>query len=197
MSPSDITLLQRWQTKRDAKAFQEIISRHAAMVYATCRRILCNPADAEDVAQECFLTLAQGNDKNVRLLGGWLHTVATHKSLDRLRTDKRRQRRERQYAAEKPTQIEPTWSDIQEYVDEAIVNLPERLSCVIVGQFLQGRTQAELARSLGVSPPTVSRRIDRAVKQIRKALRKRGVTVGVVLLPGLLAEAASETAPVT
>jgi DNA-directed RNA polymerase specialized sigma24 family protein len=42
-----------------AEAFQTIVSRHAGMVYATCRRILRNATDAEDMAQECFETLAQ------------------------------------------------------------------------------------------------------------------------------------------
>ena len=58
MSGSDHALLERWLTNRDAEAFREIVDRYAGMVYGTCTRILRNPDDAEDVAQECFLQLA-------------------------------------------------------------------------------------------------------------------------------------------
>ena len=59
MTPTDMALVQRWMETQDAEAFHEIVRRHSAMVYATCRRVLGNAADAEDVAQDCFLKLAQ------------------------------------------------------------------------------------------------------------------------------------------
>ncbi|MCH8204374.1 MAG: sigma-70 family RNA polymerase sigma factor, partial [Candidatus Hydrogenedentes bacterium] len=195
MSPSDITLLERWQDRRDAKAFQELVSRHGGMVYAACSRILRNAADAEEVAQECFLALAQAKAHNIRLLGGWLHTFATHRSLDRVRADKRRQQRERRYAGAARAHVDATWNEIQHFVDEAIASLPEQLSCVVVGHFLEGRSQADLAQSLNLSPSAVSRRIDRAVELLRSSLHKRGLTVGLALLPGMLAEAASAAIP--
>ena len=195
MSPSDITLLERWQGGRDAKAFQELVSRHGGMVYGASSRILRNAADAEEVAQECFLALAQAKAGSVRLLGGWLHTFATHRSLDRVRADKRRQQRERRYSEAERAHVDPTWNEIQHFVDEAIAALPQELSCVVVGHFLEGRPQVDLARSLDLSPSAVSRRIDRGVEQIRESLRKRGAIVGVGLLPGMLAEAASATVP--
>ncbi len=195
MSPSDFTLLERWQDRRDAKAFQEIVSRHGAMVFSVCRRILGNSADTEEVAQECFLALAQAEAKNIQILGGWLHTSATHRSLDRVRGDKRRKQRERRYTEANPTQVEPTWNEIQHFVDEVIGELPEELSSVVIGHFLEGRTQADLAQSLKLSPSSISRRIDRAVEQIRTALRKRGVIIAPALLSGMLAKAVAEPVP--
>ena len=55
---TDSALLERWSTRRDVEAFTELVSRHSAMVYTTCKRILQNDADAEDVSQECFIELA-------------------------------------------------------------------------------------------------------------------------------------------
>ena len=197
MNSSDSILLERWPGRRDAKAFQEIVSRHGAMVYATCRRILRNSSDAQEVAQECFLALAQAEARRIRILGGWLHTFATHRSLDRMRADKRRVQRERRYAEAGPAHTESTWDEIQDFVDEAIAELPEKLSSVIVGHFLEGRSQANIAQSLNLSPSAVSRRIDRAVERIRDTLRKRGLVVSVGVLPGLLADAASGAVPET
>ena len=55
----DGTLLQRYASDHDADAFAELVRRYAGMVYATCMRVTGNAHDAEDVAQECFLTLAR------------------------------------------------------------------------------------------------------------------------------------------
>jgi len=53
MECADGRLLERWVQLRDAEAFNEIVSRYAGMVFGTCRRILANTEDAEDVTQEC------------------------------------------------------------------------------------------------------------------------------------------------
>lgn len=65
MAISDAVLFEKWIAARDADAFAEIVSRHSAMVYSTCRRVLGNLSDAEDVAQECFIELARAK-KTIR-----------------------------------------------------------------------------------------------------------------------------------
>ena len=82
MPSLDAALFQRWIATRDADAFAEIVSRHSAMVYGTCRRVLRNPADAEDVTQECFMELARAGRPVRCPLGAWLHTTAVRRSLD-------------------------------------------------------------------------------------------------------------------
>jgi len=37
MVVSDIALLERWRSIKDAEAFNEIVSRYGDLVYATCR----------------------------------------------------------------------------------------------------------------------------------------------------------------
>lgn len=197
MNTSDITLLKHWQSRRDAKAFQELVSRHSGMVFSTCQRILRNVAEAEEVAQECFMALAQAEIKKIRILGGWLHSAATSRSLDRLRSNTRRGIRDQQYSVAIPSHVEPTWDDIQSFVDEAIDTLPADLSTVVIEYFLEGRKQTEIAISLEVSPSAVSRRIDRAVGKIREQLKQKGIGVGLALLPTLLSEAKAEATPKT
>jgi len=43
----DRILLERWTTRRDAEALNEIVTRHMNMVYATSLRVLGNAPDAE------------------------------------------------------------------------------------------------------------------------------------------------------
>ena len=132
MPTSDLTLLRKWASEGDAEAFKEIASRYAAMVYATCNRVLGNAAEAEDVAQECFEILAQRRQGPKSHLGAWLHKVATNRAIDRVKADKRRKDREARFVAERRSASEIQWDDIYAYVDEAVAALPEKLR-VLVG----------------------------------------------------------------
>ena len=60
----DVLCLQEIKTETarfPAAAFAELVRRYADMVYATARRVTGSGAIAEDVAQDCFLRLAQGS----------------------------------------------------------------------------------------------------------------------------------------
>jgi len=132
---SDKTLVEKWNSNRDADAFTAIVSRHSSMVYGTCLRVLRNVAAAEDVTQECFIELASTRTRIKSSLSGWLHKAAVHRSLNRLRTDRRRTDREREFLMQAEPSHEPDWNDIQGYVDEAIAGLPGRLRDPLVGHF--------------------------------------------------------------
>ena len=194
MSSADLTLLAQWRDKRDAQAFKELTSKYAPKVYATCRRILGNAAEAEDATQECFAKLAGARRSPTGSLGAWLHKVATNQALEHIRMDSRRRRREAAFIAEHPAQTEASWDDISGFVDEAIANLPDNLRIPVVEFFLNDRSQMEIANEFGVSRQTVTYRIGKGVDAIRKALRKRGIVIGAsaitALLHGHMAEAA-------
>jgi len=195
MSPTDLTLIDRWIDHRDAEAFQEIVTRHGAMVFGTCARILRNGSDAEEITQECFLKLAETENNSIQKLGGWLHKLATHRSLNRLRSEGRLQDREKRYAEAGPTHVDESWDDTQAYVDEAILELPEELSVVIVRHFLEGHSKKAIADELGLSPSSITRRIDRAVLEIREHLSKNGVTTASAAVTSLLGNLLSSEIP--
>lgn len=90
MELTDAVLLERWTRGRSADAFAELVARHGGMVYGTCRRIVRDPATAEDVAQECFIKLSTHEEGDSPCLAGWLHRVAMRRSLDHLRAARRR-----------------------------------------------------------------------------------------------------------
>ena len=74
---------------------------------------------------------------------------------------------------------EATWPDIEPHVDEALNELPQELREVLVLYFLEGRTQAEIARHLDRNQATVSRAIERGISAMREALKARGITCGI------------------
>jgi RNA polymerase sigma factor (sigma-70 family) len=194
---TDESLLKRWCERRDAEAFREIAARYAAMVYATCKRILGNATEAEDVTQECFETLAQVDKGPKKHLGAWLHAVATNCSLNRLRAEKRRRDREARFASSHETGAGAEWEEIYGYVDEAIEHLPEELRIPVVAHFLENQSHAAIAQALGVSPRTVGYRIEKAIELIRNALKKRGVQVATTALATMMAANLAEAAPIT
>ncbi len=193
----DITLLERWVAHRDAEAFAELVRRHASMVYATCRRVLGSEAGADDVAQECFTEVAQlaSAARVESSLGGWLHTVATRRALNRVRAEARRRKRERQYAAHAPMQAEADPDDVQPHLDEAIAALPEKLRVPLVAHFLEGKTHQELADMLGLPRTTVTSRVAKGIDEVRRRLKRRGIVIGVSGLVSLLTVESAQAAP--
>ena len=196
MSPGEQVLFDRWVRERDAEAFKTLAERYAAMVYATCTRILGNAADAEEVAQECFERLAEAGRFPGPYLGAWLHRVATNQALNRIKGDGRRKARETRYAAEHPDRSSVEWNDIYGYVDEAIAELPDKLREPIVAHFLESQSHARIAASLGVSRPTVTHRIGKGLQRARKTLEKRGAIISSSALVGLFGAHLAEAAPV-
>src|SRR5262245_12702553 len=96
---SDGELLAEYRARRAAEAFAQVVTRHRAMVFRTCLRILGNQHDAEDAAQAVFLVLARRPDLLVRgTLAGWLHLVARRAAIDLLRSRTQRARREAEVA---------------------------------------------------------------------------------------------------
>jgi RNA polymerase sigma-70 factor (ECF subfamily) len=65
-------------------------------------------------------------------------------------------------------------------VDAAICILKSEERFLLASYYLDGRTLAEIARTLGVHESTVSRRIEKLLRELRKQtvkeLRRRGVT---------------------
>ena len=84
--------LARRAAEGQREAFEELVRRHRARVYALALRICRNADDAEDALQETLLASWQG-------LGGfeerssvrtWLYRVATSRCLNALRSSRRR-----------------------------------------------------------------------------------------------------------
>lgn len=193
MTSSDNALLQQWHAGRDADAFAELVSRHSGMVFGTCRRILGNAADAEEVTQECFMDLAR-SPAGVQSPGGWLHTVAVRRALDRRKSEQRRRRREASAAFPTARYDRSDWDEIRAHVDEAIASLPAELREPVVLRFLEGRTHEAVAEQLGLPRSTAESRLNRGLQELRRILRKRGVAPSLVGLEGLLGSRLAETA---
>ena len=188
--PSDLQHLQRYATTGDAHAFRELVQAHGAMVHATALRVTCDAAAAQDVAQETFLELARKAGGITQSVAAWLHRVSWNRACDVVRRETARKRVEEAMAETWHTDREATWTDIEPHVDASLNELPNELREVLVLYFLEGRTQAEVARHLGKNQATVSRAIERGISAMREALRSRGVIAGAGLAALFTAQSA-------
>jgi RNA polymerase sigma factor (sigma-70 family) len=179
-----MTLIQRWNESKDPEAFTEIIHRYAGLVYGACLRVLRNADDAEDVAQECFMRLGKAPVQVTTSFAGWLHTMATRRAINRLRSNTRRNARERDYAVTQPTTSDAAWDDVQHLIDEAVAGLPDKLRIPLVEHYLLGRTMESIGEEIGVTRQAVSRRVQKGVDKIRVELRSKGVPVSPAVLAG-------------
>ncbi len=78
----------------DEKAFDYLVQNHQVRVYNVCLGLLGNAEDAEDTAQEVFVEVFRSVSgfKAESKLSTWIYRIATSKSLDLMRSRKRKKR---------------------------------------------------------------------------------------------------------
>ena len=195
---NDIALLTRWRDNGDADAFRAIATTYAPMVYGTCLRILRNTAEAEDAAQESFITLARTRRLPKDHLAPWLYVLASNHARNHLRGNRRRLERETKFATQTIAPMsEPTWNEFSHIIDECLLVLPESLRVPLIGHFLLGKTHATVAAELGISRQAVANRLAKGIEKLRAILHKRGVTTTAGALSALLASNLAYATPAT
>jgi RNA polymerase sigma-70 factor (ECF subfamily) len=194
MAESENILLQRFVKGGDATAFSEIVRRHAGLVYAACVRVLGDADRAADATQETFFQFLRDAGRITGSLPNWLHRVATGKAVDVVRNDSSRRRREAEYADLKQRQV-GEWRELSPYVDQALDALDDEEREMLIRYFFEGCSMAEIAAAKGISHPTVSRRIEKGIGELRAQLRRRGLIVAGAALTSLLGQNAAQAAP--
>jgi RNA polymerase sigma-70 factor (ECF subfamily) len=86
MADDERRLLERlW--RRDEAAFNELVRRHQGPVFRLLERMLGNAAEAEDVAQDVFVSAFKAIDgfRGDSALGTWLYRIAANHGKNRLK----------------------------------------------------------------------------------------------------------------
>lgn len=76
----------------DLSAFRALYRAHVARVYALCLRLWGDPEGAEEIVQDVFVKLWTkiGTFKGNSAFSSWLHRLAVNRTLDRIRSERRR-----------------------------------------------------------------------------------------------------------
>ncbi len=185
MENTDELLLRRLAAQEDQDAFCTLLNRYADMVYGTCMRILRDSSLAADVTQETFFQMFKAAGRITGSPGGWLHQVATRRSVDLVRQNVSRRRREEAYALDQP-EASSSWAEIGPLVDHALEQLSPEQRDLLVQHYLERKSLTRIAAETGVSQPTISRRVAEGLECLRERLRQDGAVLGTVPLQAML-----------
>ncbi|HEX2065121.1 MAG TPA: sigma-70 family RNA polymerase sigma factor [Acidimicrobiales bacterium] len=161
----------------DAQALDRLLRHHYDRLYALCRRMTGNDADAADVTQEALVAIARamarGRFDGRSRFGTWAYRVTFNACIDELR---RRQRRPVPVEA-LPEVPSPSGVLTDELVtgrvdvDAALRRLPPEFRAAVVLRDLCGLDYAEIAEVLDIPPGTVRSRIARGRAALATLLR--------------------------
>ena len=109
-------------------------------------------------------------------LEGWLRTVMAQEYVNRYRRGRKyvsldeESEEGAQFAAADPEPVVMVDKRLETATDEALAALPAEDRFVLASYYLDGRTLAEIARTLGVHESTISRKVEKLAKSLRKQI---------------------------
>ena len=159
--------------------FDHIVEDYSTFVYNVAYRIMGNPQDAEDVAQEAFLSAyrAFGRFEGKSKVSTWLYRITVNAALMRLRKEKK---------ARALTQtglddiVISDWSDapfksashteLEDVLKKGLGMLPDDLKVAVALRDMEELSNAEAAEIVGISLPAFKSRLHRGRALLRKHL---------------------------
>lgn len=167
----------------DRRALEDLLREHQPQIYALCRRITGNDADALDTTQDALMAVVRGLPRfdGRSRFSTWIYRVATNACLDELR------RRRRRPLVGLPDYSDGTQADLadlaaadpadtvtdQLLVDTALATLPPEFRAAVVLRDLCQLDYAEIAEVLDIPPGTARSRIARGRGQLADLLGNR------------------------
>lgn len=174
---SDEHLLQQ-VVARDAAALQRLFQRHGNAVYALAQYILREPAVAEELTQEVFLTVWNKADQYQvaqARFRTWLLSITRHRAIDHLRQRKRHIHSDlslddANFAEEHAPTSEPI--DSQRELHLLLCHLPAPQRIAIELCYFEGYTHEEIAAYLQIPLGTLKSRILLGLKKLREMMKE-------------------------
>ncbi len=169
-------------------AWENFLIRYREKLYQSALRIAREDSAARDLADSLYAELYGTNTRDGERvsklasftgrgsLEGWLRTVLAQEFVNRYRRTRRtvsldeENEEGTQFPAPQP---EPTLAAdprLESSTDAALSSLSSEDRMVLAAYYLDGRTLAEIARMLGVHESTISRKVDKLAKSLRKKI---------------------------
>ena len=157
------------------QAFGELVGRHQAAVRRVARAVTGDEHDADDAAQEAFLSALDRLETydRKRPFGPWLMRIASNAAIDLLR--RRAVRRaepldEALTASSRSPARDAEHMELRAALGAALAALPERQRAAVTLFDLEGYAHAEIAEILGVPEGTVRSDVFHARRKLRELL---------------------------
>jgi RNA polymerase sigma-70 factor, ECF subfamily len=176
----DAALVDRCR-QGDLAAFEELYRAHAGKLFSVACRMLGNPAAAEDLLQEIFLSAHRKLDgfRGDSALGTWLYRLATNHCLDYLRSRAARTNQLTDVLDDEPGLYVAGGRGLAEQtvtkmdLERAMARLPEGCRAAFVLHDVQGLEHREVADVLGIAEGTSKSQVHKARLRLRAMLSER------------------------
>ncbi|MDT4986359.1 MAG: polymerase sigma-70 factor, subfamily [Micromonosporaceae bacterium] len=168
----------------DEAAFVSLYDSFAPRVYGLILRVLRDPAQSEEVAQETLVEIWRSAGRYDPARGSataWMFTIAHRRAVDRVRAEQAGSDRLRRVAA---ASVDTPYDEVVEratarlervQVRRCLVALTELQREAITLAYYGGHTYREVADLLGVAVPTVKTRMRDGLIRMRDCLGVAGV----------------------
>lgn len=160
----------------EQESFERLFKAQYGRVAGIANRVLADPQEAEDVAQEVFMDFHRLHSASSTYAAPWLFRAAAHTALNRLRGRKRREKRELAQAVDETTRtLDPAaQAELNEermQVRKALAKLPAKPATVLVLRS-SGLSYSEIAESIGVGTGQIGTLLRRAEAALRKEVNR-------------------------
>lgn len=176
-SLEDAVVLAR--SKREPALFAILVRRYEAALLRRARTILKNPEDAEEAVQDAFTKMYLYADKYHAQEGAsfssWMYTILNRVAYTKYKVQSiergKRADLEPEHYESLPDARAEFLEDltIRDEVLAALAKLPETAAKILRLQFIDGKSQEEIAESEDLSIPAVKTRVHRAKKLFKQA----------------------------
>ncbi len=168
-------LLERF-AQGDLDAFETLFRQFQGEVYGWIIRIVRDPGVAEDLTVETLWRIYRAHARfdPEGNFGGWARRIATHVALDHLKTRRREEALPEDLSAGAPPDP-AVQRDIRDRVGRAFRQLPAKLRVVATLALIEDNSNDEIAEALGISVGAAKSRLFRAVRMLRKRLKRMGI----------------------
>jgi len=178
--------------RRDEAAFNELITMYQGRIFRLVFRMLGDRAEAEDLAQEVFVTVFKSIDgfRGDSKLSTWLYRVATNHCKNRIKYLQRRARGKKKEFDEiaeagaiesatmnpsariaRPDHIVEGYQK-ENILREAIASLDEDHRTLIVLRDIENLTYDQIMEVTGLAEGTVKSRLHRARHSLREKVKR-------------------------
>ena len=173
----EMALVERCR-RGDLGAFEELYRAHAGRLFNIACRMLGNPADAEDLLQEIFLSAHRKLEsfRGESALGTWLYRLATNHCLDYLRSRAARTGQLTDTLDDEVGRFEPGRRGLAEQtitkmdLERALAQLPDGCRAAFVLHDIEGLEHKEVAEALGIAEGTSKSQVHKARLRLRSVL---------------------------
>ncbi len=174
---ADIDALVGKVARGDSQAFGQLYDEVSASVYGLARRVVRDPARAEDVTQEVFLEVWRKAARFDRALGKgktWIMTIAHRRAVDAVRRSESQKRQDHHGAPDEVSHDEPADAVIRDEEHGAVRECLETLTDLQLESvrlaYFNGYTYGEVATLLEKPLPTIKTRMRDGLIRLRDCL---------------------------